>query len=84
MQQERTCMGCNKKKNQKELIRITKTKNNLVEIDLEGKKEGRGAYICKDIKCFENILKTKRLERILNCKIDKEFYEKLRGVIVDK
>ena len=84
MQQERTCMGCNKKKNKKELIRITKAKNKLVEIDLEGKKEGRGAYICKDIKCYENILKTKRLERILNCKIDKEFYEKLRGVIVDK
>lgn len=84
MQQERTCMGCNKKNNKKELVRITKTKNNLVEIDLEGKKEGRGAYICKDIKCFENILKTKRLERILNCKIDNEFYEKLRGVIVDK
>ena len=84
MQQERTCMGCNKKKNKNEFIRVVKNKDNVVELDLKGKKEGRGAYICKDIKCFEHVLKTKRLERILNCKIDNEFYKKLRGVIIDK
>ena len=44
---------------------------------------GRGAYICKDIKCLEKVQKSKRLERILDTKIPDEIYEKLRGVIFD-
>ena len=84
MTQERTCMGCNEKKNKNDLIRITKNKENKIEIDMEGKKDGTGAYICKNEKCLNKVIKTKRLERILNCEIDNEIYEKLRGAIIDK
>ena len=48
-QPQRTCMGCNQKKNKKELIRIVKNKNNEISVDRTGKKEGRGAYICDDV-----------------------------------
>ena len=83
-QPQRTCMGCNEKKDKKELIRIVKNKNNEISIDKTGKKEGRGAYICDDIKCLEKVIKSKRLERVLEIEITQEIYESLRGVILDR
>ncbi len=81
---QRTCMGCNTKKDKKELIRIVKNKENKISVDKTGKQEGRGAYICPDIKCFEKVTKSKRLEKALETKITEEIYEDLRGVILGK
>ena len=81
---QRTCMGCNQKKDKKDLIRIVKNKDNEISIDRTGKKEGRGAYICDDVNCLEKVIKSKRLERVLEIPISKEIYESLRGVIIDK
>lgn len=81
---QRTCMGCNKKKDKKDLIRIVKNKEKGIVVDKSGKIEGRGAYICNEIECLEKIVKSKRLEKKLECKIDEEIYSKLRGVIIDK
>ena len=83
-QPERTCMGCNEKKEKKDLIRIVKNKENEINIDNAGKLPGRGAYICNNIECFEKIRKSKRLEKIFEMKIPEEIYEKLRGVVLDK
>ena len=83
-QPQRTCMGCNEKKDKKELIRIVKNKENQINIDKTGKMEGRGAYLCEDIKCLEKVIKSKRLEKTLDMKISDEIYENLRGVILDK
>ena len=81
---QRTCMGCNQKKDKQELIRIVKNKENEISIDKTGKKEGRGAYICDNIECLEKVIKSKRLEKILETEISQEIYENLRGVILDK
>lgn len=81
---QRTCMGCNEKRDKKELIRIVKNKDNEISIDRTGKLEGRGAYICDDIKCLEKLIKSKRLEKVFDTKISDEIYENLRGVIFDK
>ena len=83
-QPQRTCMGCNQKKNKKELIRIVKNKNNEISVDRTGKKEGRGAYICDDVNCLDKLIKSKRLERVFEMAISDEIYESLRGVIIDK
>ena len=83
-QPQRTCMGCNSKKDKKDFIRIVKNKENQIFLDRTGKLEGRGAYICDNIQCLEKAIKTKRLERVLNIKISDEIYEDLRGVILDK
>ena len=83
-QPQRTCMGCNQKKDKKELIRIVKNKNNEISIDRTGKKEGRGAYICDDVNCLDKLSKSKRLERVFEMSISNEIYESLRGVIIDK
>lgn len=83
-QPERTCMGCNEKKEKKDLIRIVKNKENEINIDKTGKLPGRGAYICNNIECFEKLKKSKRLEKVFEMKISEEIYEKLRGVVLDK
>lgn len=79
----RTCMGCNNKKEKRELIRIVKNKENKISLDTTGKQEGRGAYLCKNIACLEKAIKSKRLEKALDTKISDEIYENLRGVILD-
>lgn len=81
---QRTCIGCNTKKDKKSLIRIVKNKNSDIKVDKIGKLEGRGAYICDNIDCLEKAIKTKRLERVFEMKISEEIYNDLRGVIIDK
>ena len=81
---QRTCMGCNTQKNKKDLIRIVKNKEGVISIDRTGKAQGRGAYICDNIECLNKVIKSKRLEKVLDIKISEEIYENLRGVIIDK
>ncbi|MBK5240909.1 YlxR family protein [Clostridium sp.] len=78
---QRMCTGCMEMKGKKELLRIVRSKEGETSIDLIGKKPGRGAYICKNIECFEKSFKTKRLERNLGGKISEEIYVKLRDEI---
>ncbi|MCI6692791.1 MULTISPECIES: RNase P modulator RnpM [unclassified Clostridium] len=77
----RMCTGCMEMKPKKELIRIVKSPEGEVSVDLTGKKSGRGAYICKDIECLEKAFKTKRLSRNLDTAIDNEIYDRLRKEI---
>ena len=77
----RMCTGCMEMKPKKELIRIVKSPEGEVSVDLTGKKSGRGAYICKDIECLEKTFKTKRLSRNLDTAIDNEIYDRLRKEI---
>ena len=77
-------MGCNEKKPKKELVRIVKNKDGQISLDRTGKAEGRGAYICDCAECLEKVIKSKRLEKVLESQISEEVYNNLRGVIVDK
>lgn len=79
----RRCVACNEQKEKKDLIRIVRTPEKNIEIDLTGKKNGRGAYICRDEECLKKLIKSKRLESIFEVEIKPEFYEDLRGVIVE-
>lgn len=79
----RRCVACNEQKEKKDLIRIVRTPEKNIEIDLTGKKNGRGAYICRDEECLKKLIKSKRLESIFEVEIKLEFYEDLRGVIVE-
>ena len=80
---QRTCVGCKEKKNKNELLRIVYNKEGEIDVDTNGKKEGRGAYICKQKKCLEKAIKNKGLERTFKTKLDEEIYDKLRGVIIE-
>ena len=81
---QRTCMGCNEKKDKKDLIRIVKNKDGEINIDKTGKMQGRGAYLCNNIECLKTAIKTKRLEKVFEQQIDNDIYEKLRGVMIDE
>ena len=79
----RTCIGCGIKKNKKEFIRLVNN-NNKIEIDKIGKKQGRGAYICDSIDCFNKAYKFKKINKTFKMKIDEEVYERLKGIIIGK
>lgn len=77
----RRCISCGKKKNKKSLIRIVKNKEKGVMVDLTGRINGRGAYICNDLNCFNSIKENKKLSKILECKILDETFEELENII---
>lgn len=72
------CTGCMEMKPKKELIRVVRSKEGEVSVDLVGKKPGRGAYVCKSLECLEKSFKSKRLERNLEVKISEDIYTRLR------
>ena len=74
----RMCMGCRKRDDKHNLIRLVVSNNNEVIIDVEQKIQARGAYICKNEECLNRVLKNKSLK--LN--IDEENLKKLRGVLL--
>ncbi|WMJ82024.1 YlxR family protein [Clostridium sp. MB40-C1] len=81
---QRMCTGCSEMKPKKDLIRVVKSKEDEVSVDLTGKKPGRGAYICKDSNCLQSAFKTKRLEKSLGIRITEEIYNRLREEINEK
>ena len=78
----RRCISCNEQKEKNEMLRIVKPKEEDLQVDLTGKKNGRGAYICKSEECLNKAIKSKKFERTFEIQIDEEFYESLRGIIL--
>ena len=80
----RMCTGCRERKAKKELLRVVRTPEGAVVIDRTGRKNGRGAYICRDnAACLEKAVKTKMLERSLEITIEPEVFERLREELAD-
>ena len=74
-----TCVGCNAEKPKKELVRIVKSPEGEISLDLTGRKNGRGAYICRDPECLRKARKAGRLERSFRCRIDPGVYEAMEA-----
>lgn len=66
---QRTCIACQQIKEKKALIRLVCAENGVAEVDISGKKPGRGAYLCPNKICWESVLKKNRLEYALRTKI---------------
>lgn len=73
----RQCIGCGEMKSKKEMIRILKTESEGIVLDATGRKNGRGAYLCPDVACFQKAVKNKGLERSFKMPVPKEVYESL-------
>ena len=73
----RRCVGCNTQKPKKELVRIVRSPEGEVSVDLTGKRSGRGAYLCPSAACLAKARKAKRLERTFEVPIPGEIYERL-------
>lgn len=74
----RQCVACRQKKEKYALARVVRTPEGEVLYDAKGKISGRGAYICKDIKCLEKAVKSRALARALDCDIPDEAFEELK------
>lgn len=71
----RNCVGCMESKCKNDLIRVLKTPEGDVVVDITGKKNGRGAYICPSVECLKRARKTKAISRSLDTIIPDEVYE---------
>ncbi len=72
----RTCIACRTSKPKKELIRVVKF-NEEIKLDLTGKLNGRGAYVCNDENCICKLKKQKLLNRAFSCPVGDEVYDKI-------
>lgn len=73
----RQCVGCGEMKSKKEMLRVLKTPEGPIVLDVTGKKNGRGAYLCKSEECMKKARKNKGLERSLKISIPDTVYEEL-------
>ena len=80
----RMCIACREMKDKNAMLKIVKNKNGTIEIDKRYDKEGRGAYLCKDINCYNICVKKKCLNRAFKSNVENEILEKIKGCIDDK
>ncbi len=77
----RTCVVTKEKCEKKDLVRIVRTPEGKVEIDLTGKKNGRGAYLKKNEEVIEKAKKNKILDKILEVEVEDKIFDELKGLI---
>ena len=75
----RQCLGCNERKPKSELLRVLRTPEGEILLDFTGKKSGRGAYICHNVKCLVKARKSGRIGKNLECDIPDEVYDKMEA-----
>ena len=73
----RMCNGCGEMKSKKELVRVVKSTEGEISLDLTGKKAGRGAYICSNLECLQKARKARRLEKAFSARIPDEIYDEM-------
>lgn len=73
----RKCTGCGEMKPKKELVRVVKSPEGEVSLDLTGRKPGRGAYVCHSVDCLRLARKARRLEKAFSCPIPAEVYDRM-------
>ncbi len=77
----RMCTGCGEMFDKRTLVRVVKSKEGEISLDLTGKKAGRGAYVCKNAGCLAKARKKKAFERAFGVKIEEEVYDKMQEEI---
>ena len=75
----RQCVGCGEMKGKKEMMRVLKTTEGPIVLDVTGRKNGRGAYLCMQAECLKKARKNKGLERSFKMSIPSEVYDTLEG-----
>ena len=78
----RTCVACRRESSRNGLLRVVRTSEGKAEIDLTGRKAGRGAYLCLDKSCIDNARKRDALSRALRIKVEPDIYDKILEIVV--
>ena len=79
----RMCTGCGEMFDKRTLVRVVKSPDGAVRLDLSGKKSGRGAYVCKNIECLKKARKKRAFERAFGMKIDDTVYDRMEEEITN-
>ena len=79
----RKCSGCGEMKPKSELVRVVRSPEGELSMDLTGRKAGRGAYVCRDVACLRTARKRKALERSFACAIPSEIYDRLEEEMME-
>ena len=80
---QRQCMGCRERKPKRDMIRVVRGTDGTVSLDIGGKLNGRGAYICPQSQCLKKALRSKALDRSLEVTIPEEVYQRLEKEMED-
>ncbi len=75
----RQCVACREKKEKSQLVRVVRAPDGTISVDARGKAAGRGAYLCPTDSCLERAVKSRALQRALECEIPQETFERLRA-----
>lgn len=79
----RQCVGCREHKEKPQLVRVVRSPEGEVSLDLRGKKPGRGAYLCPDPSCLKKAVKSRALERAFSAPIPPEVIETLTAQLME-
>ena len=79
----RKCSGCGEMKPKAQLVRVVRSPEGDLSMDLTGRKPGRGAYVCRSIDCLRTARKRKALERSFACAIPSEIYDRLEEEMME-
>lgn len=74
---KRMCICCREMKDKKSLVRVVKNKEGEISLDLTGKKNGRGAYVCLENDCLKKLKKGKMLNKAFKCMVADEVYDQI-------
>ena len=77
----RKCTGCGEMKDKKEMIRVIRNDEGKLELDMTGRKNGRGAYICNDIECLAKAVKAGRIKKEFGTDIPNDLYDRMEEQI---
>ncbi len=80
----RKCNGCGEMKPKKELIRVVRSPEGEISLDLNGRAAGRGAYLCPCIDCLRTARKAHRLERSFSCAIPEAIYDRMEQELMNR
>ena len=75
----RQCVGCREMRPKRELMRVVRSPEGEISMDVKGKKPGRGAYLCPDPACLKKAIKARALGRALGVEIPEEIYDTLKA-----
>ena len=79
----RKCSGCGEMKQKSELVRVVRSPEGELSMDLTGRKAGRGAYVCRNIECLRIARKARRIERSFACAIPDQIYDRLEEEMME-
>lgn len=79
----RMCTGCKEHLPKRDMVRVVRTPEGEIVLDLTGKRSGRGAYVCHQLSCLQKARKSKAFERVLECVIPDEVYDRLEEEMRD-